>query len=115
MPRQDDPYTLGSLNLKELGAVARSNDVPATFLVGMRSSDWSTRQHESGTHRSAVSTGRTRRGVWAAQSRASGTWPAHQSPHGFRAGRAERWHSTTSSWFATPPLASPRLSVLVAR
>lgn len=41
---QDDPCGLGSLSLKELGAAARSTDVPAKFLISIRSSDWSTRE-----------------------------------------------------------------------
>jgi tetratricopeptide (TPR) repeat protein len=41
---QDDPHGLGSLNLKELGAAARANDVAVKFLVGVRSSEWSTRE-----------------------------------------------------------------------
>jgi hypothetical protein len=41
---QDDPFGLGSLSLREVGSHARSNDVAAVFVVGIRSSEWSTRE-----------------------------------------------------------------------
>lgn len=41
---QDDPYALGSIGLKDLGAAARASDTQVTFLVGIRSSEWTTRE-----------------------------------------------------------------------
>lgn len=41
---QDDPFGLGGLSLRDVGGHARSNDVAALFVVGIRSSEWSTRE-----------------------------------------------------------------------
>lgn len=41
---QDDPYGIGTLSIKQVALSARSNDVSARFLIGVRSSDWHTRE-----------------------------------------------------------------------